>query len=158
MNQGPSWVLLMKKNGGEKSHATVPWKFYGCGTAKSQIWVYVLPNLLCYHRSHKGTVNMVCNANPTGFFFHIFWAKTKDQQILLTSNPGISEHRDLTSCSRILTLGTTDYIYCAEKAWHLSLSHFKWTRAGHYPPSPTHTQLGGLTQLIKLSDGMSINN
>ncbi len=25
MNQGPSWVLFMKKkNGGEKSHATVP--------------------------------------------------------------------------------------------------------------------------------------
>ncbi len=24
MNQGPRWVLLMKKNGGGKSHATVP--------------------------------------------------------------------------------------------------------------------------------------
>ncbi len=24
MNQGPSWVLLMKKNRGGKSHATVP--------------------------------------------------------------------------------------------------------------------------------------
>ncbi len=26
MNQGPRWVLLMKKNGGGKSHATVPFK------------------------------------------------------------------------------------------------------------------------------------
>jgi hypothetical protein len=26
MNQGTSWVLLMKKNGGEKSHSTVPLK------------------------------------------------------------------------------------------------------------------------------------
>jgi hypothetical protein len=25
-NQGPRWVLLMKKNGGGKSHATVPLK------------------------------------------------------------------------------------------------------------------------------------
>jgi hypothetical protein len=29
MNQGPRCVVLMKKNGGEKSHATVPLKENG---------------------------------------------------------------------------------------------------------------------------------
>jgi hypothetical protein len=28
MNQGPRWVLLMKKNGCGKSHATVPLSFF----------------------------------------------------------------------------------------------------------------------------------
>ncbi len=35
MNQGPRWVLLMKKNRGGKSHATVPLKGQEQGQGKN---------------------------------------------------------------------------------------------------------------------------